>query len=89
MESDPKPLSSTDLNACDWLVRILDEEVDPKDPLPHPADRSAAFCEWLLHSPRHAWAFFELLACFRLLGDILRAQAIETTSLERKRRRQT
>ena len=78
MDSDLRAISRIDLEACEWLVRVLNEDVDPDDPLPHPADRCAALCEWLLLSPHHARAFFELLHLAQQFGDVL--HVMDTTT---------
>jgi len=50
-----------DTEAADWLVRLLDTDVDPEEPIPDPAQRQQAFFDWLALGPSHVRAFMEII----------------------------
>lgn len=53
--------SSTDIEAAEWLVRLLDNEVDAEEPIADPMQRQIAFFDWLNLSPAHVRAFLEIM----------------------------
>jgi ferric-dicitrate binding protein FerR (iron transport regulator) len=53
--------SSIDVEAAEWLVRLLDTDVDPEEPIPDVMQRQNAFFDWLAVAPAHVRAFMEVI----------------------------
>lgn len=67
--------------ASDWLVRLIDEDVDSQEPYASPIARNHAFMHWVGQSPEHLRIFLETVEMHRRLRGIDATGEVRITDL--------
>lgn len=81
--TDGRKGSDDDLGeqAADWLVRLIDEDVDSQEPYASPIARNHAFMHWVGQSPEHLQIFLETVEMHRRLRSIDAAGEVRIAEL--------